>query len=144
MATRPPRKQVRPARRVQQAKASRARITARGRAVKTAARLAQQRAQGRLGQRGFSARPQKQRAEAAGGGDESDSEDSRILDPAGDGGSDAEQPASDDEMAGGVAAISEQPGGLFAQLPGYRVRVRLHLGGLPLAAGPAPGAGCSG
>ena len=98
MAPPPPRKQVRPARRVQQAKASRARITARGRAVKAAARLAQQRAQGRLGQRGFSARPQQQRAEAAGGGDESDSGDSRILDPAVDGGSEEDHPGSDDEM----------------------------------------------
>ena len=124
MAPPPPRKQVRPYRRVQQAKASRARITARGRAVKAAARLAQQRAQGRLGQRGFSARPQHQRVVPAGGGDESDPEDGRILDPAGDGGSEADHPGSGDEMAGGVAAILGQPGGLLAQLPGYRVRVK--------------------
>ena len=56
----------------------------------------------------------------AGEGDESDSEDSHILDPPGD--------------AGGVPAIHGQPGNLLAQLPGYRgVRVRLFLGGLPLA-----------
>ena len=39
-------------------------------------------------------------------------------------------------MAGGVPAVLEQPGGLLARLPGYRVvRVRLLLGGLPLAPG---------
>ena len=53
----------------------------------------------------------------AGGGDESDSEDC---------------PGD----AGGVPAIHGQPVDLLAQLPGYRgVRVRLFLGGLPLAAG---------
>jgi len=38
-------------------------------------------------------------------------------------------------MAGGVAAILGQPKDLLALLPGYRVRVRLLLGGPPLEAG---------
>ena len=138
------RNQVRLYRRGQHAKASNKRLAARASQAAARARAAAPPPPGHPRQRGFRARPQQQRAEVAGGGDESDSGDSRILDPAGDGGSDAEQPASDDEMAGDVAAIREQPGELLAQLPGYRVRVRLHLGGLPLAAGPAPGACCSG
>ena len=133
------RKQVRLYWRGQHAKASNKRLAARASQAAARARAAAPPPPGHPRQRGFLARPQQQRAEVAGGGDESDSGDSRIMDPAGDGGgdggSDAEQPASDDEMVGDVPAILEQPGGLLAQLPGYRVRVRLHLGGLPLAAG---------
>ena len=140
----PARYRVTIARRGQQTNATRARLAARAALASARARAAAPPPSARPARRGFRARPQQQRAEAAGGGDESDSGHSRILDPAGDGGSEAEHPGSEDEMAGGVAAILEQPGGLLAQLPGYRVRVRLHLGGLSLAAGPAPGAGCSG
>ena len=129
------RNQVRPARRVQHAKASRARVAALGIRARADCLAAQQRAQAPLRQTGFRARPQQQPAVPAGGGDESDPEDGRILEPAGDGGSEAGHPGSDDEMAGGVAAILGQPGDLLALLPGYRVRVRLLLGGPPLAAG---------
>ena len=122
MAPPPPRYRAAMERRGKQAKASRARVAARGRAAKAHARVAQQRAQGRPTQRAFRARSHLQHAEATGGGDESDSGDSHILDPPGDGGSEAEHPASDDDMAGGVPAILGQPGGLFALLPGDRVR----------------------
>jgi len=135
MPPQPPRYRAAMERRQRGAKASRARLTARAALASARARAAAPPPPGHPARRGFRARPQQQRAEAAGGVDESDSGGSRILDPAGDGGSDAEKPANDDEMAGDVAAILEQPGGLLAQLPGYRVRVRLHMGGLPLAAG---------
>jgi hypothetical protein len=124
-------KQVRPARRGQHAKAHMKRLAVRAALAATRARAAAPPPAAQPARRGFRARPQQQRAGAARGGDESDPEEDRILEPAGDGGSEAEHPGSDDEMAGGVAAILEQPGGLFAQLPGYRVRVRLSLGGLP-------------
>ena len=122
MAARLARTQVRPARRGQAAKASRGRQILRARAGLTAALALPRRAPRHPAQRGGRVRPLGQRAGPAGGGDESDSEDSHILDPPGD--------------AGGVPAIHGQPGDLLAQLPGYRgVRVRLFLGGLPLAAG---------
>ena len=78
-----------------------------------------------MGGRGRSVR---QRVGPAGGGDESDSEDSRILDPAG---GDAGHPGSGDEGAGDDEALLGQPVGAIAQLGAHRVRVRLMLGGHP-------------
>ena len=109
MAPPPARRQVRPYRRAQRARASRGRQSSGAALASARARVAQRRAQGRIGQRGTRGRPAQQRAVVPGGGDESNSEDSRILEPAGDGGSDAGHPGSDDEMAGGVAAILGQP-----------------------------------
>jgi hypothetical protein len=123
----PARYRVTIARRGQQAKASRARVAALGIRARADRLAAQQRAQAPPRQRGFRARLQLQPAVAAGGGDESDPEDGRILDPAGDGGSEAGHPGSDDEMAGGIAAILGQPGDLLALLPGYRVRIWVGL-----------------
>jgi hypothetical protein len=135
MAARPARTFTSAARRGQAAKASRARIAARAAQAAARARAPARRTPWRPAQRVGRGRAGRQRAEPAGGGDESDPEDGRILEPAGDGGSEAGHPGSDNEMAGGVAAILGQPGDLLAQLPGYRVRVRLLLGGPPLAAG---------
>jgi hypothetical protein len=132
----PPPYRVTMVRRDHQAKASRQRLASRASLAAARARDAAPQPAQRLAQRGFRAHPAAQRAGPAGGGDESDSEDSHILDAPGDGGSDAGHSGSDDEMADGVPAVLEQPGGLLARLPEYRVvRVRLLLGGLPLAPG---------
>ena len=128
----PAHSQVRPYRRGQHTNASRQRLAARASLAAARARDAAPQPAPRLAQRGVRAHPAAQRAGPAGGGDESDSEDSRILDAPGDDGSDAGHSGSDDEMAGGVPAVLGQPGGLLAQLPGYRaVRVRLSWAGFP-------------
>ena len=82
----------------------------------------------------------RQRVGPAGGGDESDSEDSCILDLAGGDDGDAGHPGSGDEGAGGDAALHGQPVGAMAQVGALRVRVRFMLGGRP-APGVHPGQG---
>ena len=137
MAARPARTLTSAARRGQAAKASRARIAARAAQAAARARAPSRRAPWRPAQKGGRVRPVGQRAGAAGGGDESDSEDSRILDPAG---GDAGHPGSGGESAGGGAHLFGQPAGAIAQLGAHRVRVKLMLGGR-LAPGVHPGQG---
>jgi hypothetical protein len=81
----PARKQVRPYRRGQQTNAARGRLAARAALASARARAAAPPPPGRPARRGFRARPHLQPAVPAGGGDESDPEDGRILEPAGDG-----------------------------------------------------------
>ena len=128
MAARPARTSTSAARRGQAAKASRARLSARAALASARARAAARRAPRRPAQRGGRVRPLGQRAGPADGGDESDSEDSRILDPAG---GDAGHPGSGDEGAEDDGALLGQPVGAIAQLGAHMVRVRLMLGGRP-------------
>ena len=135
MAPRPARTQVRPARRGQAAKALRARLTARAAQASARARAPAARAPMRPAQRVGRVRPEGQRAGLAGGGDESDSEDSRILDPAGGDDRDAEHPDSGDESGGDDAALPGEPVGAIARLGARSFRVRLVLGGHPAPGG---------
>ena len=94
----------------------------------------------RPAQRGGRGRAVRQRVGPAGRGDESDSEDSLILDLAGGDDGDAGHPGSGDEGAGGDAALHGQPVGAMAQVGALRVRVRIMLGGRA-APGVHPGQG---
>ena len=94
----------------------------------------------RPAQRGGRGRAVRQRVGPAGRGDESDSEDSLILDLAGGDDGDAGHPGSGDEGAGGDAALHGQPVGAMAQVGALRVCVRIMLGGRP-APGVHPGQG---
>lgn len=141
-------------------KASRARSALRAAQAATLARVGKHVAPAR-GRRGRG-RPVRQPAAPAGGGDLSDSEDSRILEPAGEDSdgdlepaaghdSDVEQQDDGEQGAGGGDAPAGQPGGggpagqpgggalpppLLATLGGRTLRVRCLLGGVPVPAPP--------
>jgi hypothetical protein len=113
-------------RRGKRAKALRARLSARAALASARARRPYGHGPRHPAQRGERVRPVGQRAGPAGGGDESDSEDSRILDPAG---GDDPHPGSGDESSGDDAAQPGQPEGFIARLGARVFRVRLLLGG---------------